>query len=87
MIADLTVIEETDFDDILLMDWLAEYYVVVDCYHKTVTFNIPGMKLTIFRGVRPKYKPQLINIGKNMKAILSGEEVYLIKIMIHVSEK
>jgi hypothetical protein len=45
---DLISLELHDFDIILGMDWLSKYKVLIDCYAKIVTFQIPEGRRVIF---------------------------------------
>ena len=38
---DFIPLELHDFDIILGMDWLSKYKALIDCYAKTVTFQMP----------------------------------------------
>ena len=40
--ADLIVLDMKEFDIILGIDWLSEYYAFIDCRDKKVIFEIPG---------------------------------------------
>ncbi|XP_058111578.1 uncharacterized protein LOC131254893 [Magnolia sinica] len=46
--ADLFVMPMAVFDVILGMDWLTEYYFVLDCATRIVTFHIPGLPVLQF---------------------------------------
>lgn len=39
--ADLMLLEMSNFDVILGMDWLASCHAMVDCFEKVVKFNVP----------------------------------------------
>nr|CAD1830117.1 unnamed protein product [Ananas comosus var. bracteatus] len=56
--ADLLVLgQRQDFDVVLCMDWLAQYYATFDCGARTVTFHELGQKEFTFRGCR---KPSVL---------------------------
>ena len=40
-LADLMLLEMVDFDVILGMDWLSSCHAMVDCYSKSVKFEVP----------------------------------------------
>ena len=40
-LADLTLLEMVDFDVILSMYWLSSCHAIVDCYSKSVKFEVP----------------------------------------------
>ena len=42
LLADLVLWDVIDFDVILGMDWLAQYYASLDCREKVVIFRIPN---------------------------------------------
>ena len=42
LLADLVLLDVIDFDVILGMDWLAQYYASLDCHEKVVIFRIPN---------------------------------------------
>ena len=48
-VAELVVVNIKGFDVILGMDWLAKYHASVDCFEKTVSFNIPGQTPFTFK--------------------------------------
>ena len=48
MPADLVVMEMNDFDIILKMDWLSEYYAFIDCREKKVIFKISDRRTYYF---------------------------------------
>jgi hypothetical protein len=41
---DLILLDMVDFDLILGMDWLSPHRAVLDCYAKTVTLAMPGIR-------------------------------------------
>ena len=51
MPADLVIMEMNDFDIILGMDWLSEYYTFIDCREKKVIFKIPDRRTYYFQGM------------------------------------
>ncbi|XP_028057276.1 uncharacterized protein LOC114261233 [Camellia sinensis] len=52
LICDLRVMDMSDFDIILGMDWLSVYQAIIDCYHRTVTASsLNGTKVQ-FKGDR-----------------------------------
>ena len=42
LLANLVLLDVIDFDVIVGMDWLANYYATVDCREKEVIFRIPN---------------------------------------------
>ena len=51
MPADLIVMEISDFDIILGMDWLSEHFAFIDCKEKRVIFHIPDRRTYYFQGM------------------------------------
>ena len=41
-LADLIVINDSEFDVVLGMDWLGTSYTLIDCRKKKVTFHVPS---------------------------------------------
>ena len=39
---DLIVLQMSEFDVILGIDWLSSYHVSLDCFAKTVSLRVPG---------------------------------------------
>lgn len=54
IVANLMLLDMTDFDIILGMDWLASCHASLDCHDKAIKFNISGNPLSYFKvnGVR-----------------------------------
>ena len=50
--ADLVMLNMTDYDVILGMDYLSKYGAMIDCKAKTVVFNPPGEEKFMFFGDR-----------------------------------
>ena len=48
---DLSVMEMSEFDVILGMDWLTVHRVVIDCNRKRVTAYTPDMFVLCFKGI------------------------------------
>ena len=61
MLADLVLLEVIDFDVILGMNWLAQYYACLDCREKVVIFKIPNNDEFRFRGDKSSIPPNLIS--------------------------
>ena len=40
LLVDLILLKLLDFDIILRMKWLVQYYISLDCWHKIMTFGI-----------------------------------------------
>ena len=52
MPADLVIMEMSDFDIILGMDWLSEHHAFIDCREKKVIFEIPNQQTYYFQEIR-----------------------------------
>ncbi|KAK9100763.1 hypothetical protein Scep_024193 [Stephania cephalantha] len=52
--ADFRVLEFLEFDALLGMDWLASYHAHIDCFAKTVRFEIPGRPVFLYSGSTPR---------------------------------
>lgn len=49
IVADLMILDMTEFDVILGIDWLASCHATLDCHAKAVKFSIPGESAFIFQ--------------------------------------
>ncbi|XP_038977887.1 uncharacterized protein LOC108511168 [Phoenix dactylifera] len=81
MKADLLVLEMKDFDLILGMDWLAAYHATVDCFKKTVKFQIPGHPEFTFSGNRMLPPPKIISAIQAKRLLRKGDEGFLAMVM------
>jgi hypothetical protein len=77
---DLIPLELHDFDIILGMDWLSKYKVLIDCYAKIVTFQIPEGRRMIFGERIPKLTT-LIFVITTQKLLRKGYLGYLAYIL------
>ena len=69
--ADLIAIEMKDFDVILGMDFLGKNNVIIDCYHRRVTFRPNGGNEFAFKG-RPLLQPKRIISAMQAQRMLSN---------------
>ena len=60
LIVDLRVMDMSDFDVILGMDWLIAYRVVIDCEHKRVTVYTQDGTRVVFQGDKNDILPQTV---------------------------
>ena len=60
LIVDLRVMDMSDFDVILGMDWLIAYRVVIDCEHKRVTVYTQYGTRVVFQGDKNDILPQTV---------------------------
>ncbi|XP_073112178.1 uncharacterized protein [Elaeis guineensis] len=81
MKADLLVLEMKDFDLILGMDWLAAYHATVDCFQKTIMFQISeqsekrceGFLATVLETQNEKLKLEDIPIVKEFSDVFTDD--------------
>ena len=57
---DLRVIDMSEFDVILGMDWLTAYRVVIDCEHRRVTAYMQDGIRVVFQGDKHDIFPQIV---------------------------
>ena len=74
---DLIVLGIHDFDIVLGMDWLSRHRATLDCYKKEVRSVQPEEPGVIFRGIRRKIAPSLINAMTAWKMLRKGCQGYL----------
>ena len=60
LIVDLRIMEMSEFDVILGMDWLTAYRVVIDCEHMRVTAYIKDGTRVVFQGDKHDILPQTV---------------------------
>ena len=75
--ADLILLDMTDFDSILGMDWLARHHAILDCRKKRVTFNLPGTPQLVFQGDRPTSPVSIISCLQAHNILRKGGEAFL----------
>ena len=73
-IANLMLLEMMDFDIILGMDWLASCHATVDCYSKTMKFDVSDGPSFIFWGDSCLNPASLISSMSAMHLINKGDE-------------
>ena len=59
--ADLVMLDMTDYDVILGMDFLSKYGAMIDCKAKTVGFKPPGEEMFTFFGDRCSSRKMFIS--------------------------
>ena len=60
LIVDLRIMEMSEFDVILGMDWLTAYRVVIDCERRRVTAYTQDGTRVVFQGDNHDILPQII---------------------------
>lgn len=77
-VADLMLLEMSDFDLILGMDyWLASCLVTLDCLGKAINFEIPGETLFTFQGERSMIPNNLISLMSVRSLLQKGCQGFL----------
>ena len=66
---ELKVMDMTDFDVILGMDWLAENFASIDCHKKEVIFTPPNGLTFKFKGTSTGTTPKIISMMKARRLI------------------
>ena len=69
---DLMVVNMTDFDVILGMDWLAENRASIDCRKKEVKFSPPTGPTFKFKGTNTGITPKVVSMMKAKKLVQQG---------------
>jgi len=77
----LIPLELRDFDVILSMDWLRKYKAQIDCYTKTLTFQIPEGGRMVFEGERTPNQINLVLVVTARKLLRKGCMGYLAYIL------
>ena len=81
MYANLIVIDMTDYDVILGMDWLSTHHAVIDCRKKHVRFQSLKAKSFEFQGTPRKRAIPMISALKARKLLSSGCKGFLASIV------
>ena len=74
---DLIPLRIQDFDAILGMDWLSQYYAAIDCVRKVVTFQRPGEPEIVFTGERRILPSCIISAIETKRLLQKGCQAYL----------
>ncbi|XP_042472473.1 uncharacterized protein LOC122055157 [Zingiber officinale] len=77
------VLEMTEFDVILGMDWLVQHEAVIDCKQRTVKLKLPNEKLLIFQAASQIVVPHMISMCKARRMLSKGCE----GLLVHISVK
>ncbi|GKV03839.1 hypothetical protein SLEP1_g16082 [Rubroshorea leprosula] len=78
--ASLFVLDISDFDIILGMDWLSKHFASIDCYRKWVIFNIPGELEFNFQGSVSFGPPVLVSALQAQKYLVNGCQGFIVSI-------
>ena len=76
-LVDLMLLDMSDFDVIMGMDWLASCHATLDCHAKSVTIGAEGESRVVWRGSRPSPKSRIISFLEAQRMISSGCEGYI----------
>ncbi|GKV15612.1 hypothetical protein SLEP1_g26388 [Rubroshorea leprosula] len=76
--ANLFVLDISDFDIILGMNWLSKYFASIDCNCKWVIFNIPKEPEFSFQGSGSFAPPMLISALQAQKYLINGCQGFLV---------
>ena len=79
--ADLVMLDMTDYDVILGMDFLSKYGAMIDCKAKTVGFKPPGEEMFTFFGDRRGSKKMFISAMQARRWIADGCTGYLANVI------
>ena len=60
LMVDLRVMEMSEFEVILRMDWLMTHRVIIDCDHMRVTAYTPDGTCVVFQGNRHDASPHIV---------------------------
>ncbi|XP_077242612.1 uncharacterized protein LOC143883141 [Tasmannia lanceolata] len=81
MLADLILLELSDFDVILGMDSLSSHYALVDCNKKVVNFEIPGEEKFCFEGSGARSTPIVLSTMQACRLLRQGCEAFLASVV------
>ncbi|GKV40242.1 hypothetical protein SLEP1_g47911 [Rubroshorea leprosula] len=76
----LIVLDISDFDIILGMDWLSKHFASIDCHRKWVIFNNPGEPKFSLQGSGSFAPPMLISALQAQKYLVNGCQGFLVSI-------
>nr|CAD1835720.1 unnamed protein product [Ananas comosus var. bracteatus] len=75
-----------EFDVVLGMDWLTQYYATIDCTNRTVTFREPGQQEVVYKGYRSSLFAMTISSSRARQLIRRGCVAYLASISVSDGE-
>ncbi|XP_041016255.1 uncharacterized protein LOC121258783 [Juglans microcarpa x Juglans regia] len=85
--ADLIRFKLLEFDIILGIDWLYQYFVSINCRSRIVSFQLPGGKYLEFAESKIKAKPAVISAIQASRDLANGADAFLVHVMSVISEK
>ncbi|XP_070056508.1 uncharacterized protein [Nicotiana tomentosiformis] len=75
--ANLLLVDMTDFESILGIDWLSPYHAILDCHAKTVTLAMPELPWLEWKGSFVSTSSRVISFLKARHMIEKGFLAYL----------
>lgn len=76
-VADLMLLDMTDFDIILGMDWLASFHATLNCHDRTIEFSMPREASFVFQGERSEVPGNLISLMNARRLLRKGCQGFL----------
>ncbi len=70
-----------DFNMVLGMDWLSNYYATIDCESRVITFREPGQKELVSKACRSSLFALMVSTSRAKKLINGGSMAYLATIV------
>ncbi|XP_070041484.1 uncharacterized protein [Nicotiana tomentosiformis] len=83
---DLLLLDITDFEIILGMEWFSLYHLVLDCHAKTVTLAMPELPRLEWKGLSISTYSRIIYFMKARHMVEKGYLVYLANVWDTVTE-
>ncbi|XP_078179644.1 uncharacterized protein LOC144573769 [Carex rostrata] len=84
---DLTVLDMSDFDVLLGLDWLAAHHAVVDCERHVVRFGRPNEVSFVFKGRKPGTGIPVIFALRATHLLTSGCSAFLASVVMTEGEE
>nr|CAD1830060.1 unnamed protein product [Ananas comosus var. bracteatus] len=75
-----------EFDVVLGMDWLTQYYATIDCTNRTVIFREPGQQEFVYKGCQSSLFAMTISSSRARQLIRRGCVAYLASISVSNGE-
>ncbi|XP_077242535.1 uncharacterized protein LOC143883058 [Tasmannia lanceolata] len=81
LLADLILLELSDFNMIMGMDWLSTHHALVDCNKKVVTFEIPGEEKFYFEGSGAHLTPIVLSAIQACRLLRQGCKAFMASVV------
>ncbi|XP_070055260.1 uncharacterized protein [Nicotiana tomentosiformis] len=75
--ADILLLDMTNFEVILGMDWLSPYHAILDCHAKNVTLAMPELAKLEWKGSSVSISSRIISFMKTRHMVEKGYLAYL----------